>query len=597
MGRAGGTDVGAGGHDAAGADGPDAPVAIVGAGPVGLALALGLARRGVRSVLLERADGPSRHSKAPAVHVRTRQVLREWGADDDVTAAGQVLRRVRLHDADHADHADRADVADGAVGDPGARGTGRALLELDLGVLDDEARDPGLLVLVQSRTEELLLEHVRATGRCDVRHGTELRGLRVADDGVVLEVTGPRGEEEVRARYVVGCDGARSVVREALGLGLTGSTYPLAPLLVDVRVEDARDRLPSPRLHQDGRGVTGAVRLEPGLWRVVRIDRHVGGRADDVTRDDGDDISDADARRHVVEALGPGPVDVTWSSRFRVHRRSAARMRTGPVLLAGDAAHLHSPAGGQGMNAGIHDAHALAWRLAACLGGADEDLLLDSYDTERRALVAGDVTRFTDLLTRAVLLPSPAVRRLAITLVARAVRHRRVARRAARRLAMLDLGYRDGPLVGPGRGAGRLLPDARLDGARAGPDPGRPVGHRAHAPVRLHDVLAGRWALLHLDDGTARPEGLARRDDAPDLPGLLVVTVDARRATATTRTLGCVLGRAPVWALVRPDAHVVGTWRDRAGALAAAARLRGAFVSSARPALRTARRRPAAAPP
>lgn len=499
------------------------PVVVVGAGPVGLALALGLARHGVRSMLVERTAGPSEHSKAPGVHVRTLEVLREWGVDAAVRAAGTLLREVVLHDARD----------------------GRPRLRLDLGILDDEAHDPGLLILPQSHTERLLLDAVRATGRCDVRLSTEVVGLSEGTDRVTVttapSAAGPAGNgkhpahDTVHARYVVGCDGPGSTVRRCLGLALEGHTYPLSPLLADVTVTDDRDRLPWPRLDSSRGGLTGAARLSASTWRIVDIER-TGPHSDE-------DPEDHEVHDRVAAVLGAGDQEVLWSSRFQIHRRAVERMRRGRVLLAGDAAHLHSPAGGQGMNAGIQDAHALAWRLRACLDGGPVDLLLDSYDVERRAVVAGDVSHFTGALTRLVLQAPSSFVRAGLKAGGPALRFRPVARLVARRMGMLDLGYRTGPLVGSGRGAGVRLPDVELV-------------PRDGAPVRLRDVVGGRWALV----GVA-PAGPASAEPADVVRGLKVVWIDGVRLSEPSGRVARLIGRGR-WCLVRPDGHLLASDTD-----------------------------------
>ena len=193
-----------------------APVAIVGAGPVGLSLALGLARRGVRSTVLERKPTTSAHSKAPGIHMRTREILRQWGVEEPFLAEGELLSDFSLHSAH-----------------PGRR----PLLHVDFSCLADDAEQPGMLILEQGRTEALLLEAVRASGWCDVQFGAEVVGLRADRDGVRLTVrhrghaghagdaVEGGGQRAVDASFVVGCDGANSFVRDALALPFEGFTY------------------------------------------------------------------------------------------------------------------------------------------------------------------------------------------------------------------------------------------------------------------------------------------------------------------------------------------------------------------------------------
>jgi 2-polyprenyl-6-methoxyphenol hydroxylase-like FAD-dependent oxidoreductase len=494
---------------------PATPVAIVGAGPVGLALALGLARHGVRSVVFEREATTSEHSKAAGIHIRTREVLRRWGVEDRFLAEGELVARIVLHDV--------------------ARGE-RPLLALDLDDLAAEADRPGLLMLEQRHTERLLLGAVRATDHAEVVFGAEVVDLWQGPNGVELAVdTGDAELRHVSAAYVVGCDGASSFVRDALQLPFEGTTYALRPMLADVAVDDARDRAAWPRLHDGREGLTTGLRLAPGLWRII----HLTTRAPD-----GDEVPDAEVQRRVDTVLGPGPVDVVWSSRFTIHRRSSPRFRVGRVLLAGDAAHVHSPVGGQGMNAGVQDAHDLAWRLAAALDGADADRLLDAYDVERRGVVVGTVSRTTDLATRLVLQAPSVARRGAFALQRAALRIPAVRRRALRRLGMLDLHLPASPLLpADDPAAGARLPDPVVTTPRG-------------STVRLQRLLPVGWALLEVDPDRTGPGVEQQPGAARGLPVEAVLRFGRGGLTDRSGTVARLLHDAEGWILVRPDGHV-----------------------------------------
>lgn len=229
----------------------NAPVAIVGAGPVGLALALGLARLGVRSVVVECKPRTSERSKAPAIQHRTREVFRQWGVEERFVAAGTLRTDLAFHSADSA----------------------RSLASLDFTELSHEADRPGLLVLEQGETERLLLESVRETGLCEVRFGAEAVRLQQELEGAELVYRQDGAEHRLQAAFVAGCDGAGSFVRDALGLPFDGFTYSIRPMLADVRIDDARDRLEWPRVHNGRGGVTAGIRLSEGLWRIIRLER------------------------------------------------------------------------------------------------------------------------------------------------------------------------------------------------------------------------------------------------------------------------------------------------------------------------------------
>lgn len=358
-------------------------------------------------------------------------MLRHWGVEDLFAARGQVLRRAALH---------RADV--------------KPLISVDFGALADDASDPGLLVLEQSVTERLLLDAASETGLCEVRFDAEVTGVDDEGEAVTVTVRGAEGGLRLRAPYVVGCDGASSTVREQIGLDFPGHTYSIRPMLADVRVDEERDSLAWPRACIDRHGMTSALRLSEGLWRIIGL--HGGDEGDE---DPGDD----EVRARTTRVLGSGGAEVVWSSRFRIHRRAAPRFRVGRVLLAGDSAHVHSPVGGLGMNSGIHDAHNLAWKLAHALRGGDQERLLDSYDVERREVVVETVSRNADLATRAFL-QSPMPVRLAAFAVARwATAWPWMAQRVLRGASMIDLRYSSSPVLRGGGAVGMRLPNPALD--------------------------------------------------------------------------------------------------------------------------------------
>jgi 2-polyprenyl-6-methoxyphenol hydroxylase-like FAD-dependent oxidoreductase len=251
------------------------PVAIVGAGPTGLVLALGLARHGVRSVLLERQAGTGAESRAAGIHVRTREILGQWRVEDAVRKAGFLRSSLALHDA----------------------ATGRRLMAIDFSELDDEVDDPGMLFLEQSETERLLLDAVRDSGLCEIRFGSEVVALTHRPKNVELHVRTGAEEQALAADFAVGCDGAGSVVREAVSLPFDGITYSVRPTLADVRVRDERDRLPWPRLCNRKTGLSFTFRLAPHLWRIVALERSEPG---------GDRVDHAWLRDRVRELLGAG---------------------------------------------------------------------------------------------------------------------------------------------------------------------------------------------------------------------------------------------------------------------------------------------------
>jgi 2-polyprenyl-6-methoxyphenol hydroxylase-like FAD-dependent oxidoreductase len=357
----------------------DVAVAIVGAGPTGLALACELRLAGVTCRVLERRTDEPNVTRAFAVHARTLELLDARGLADRLLQRGVPVSRVQPT--------------------PGAT--------LDLTRIG--SRYPMVLIVAQSGTERLLRERAAELG-AEIVHGAEVVGLGQDDDGVRLDVAGASGRHTVRAAYVVGADGAHSEVRGLLGVDFVGTQYETHIILADVPLT----RPPGDALF--GRGNTdGLVLVVPfgdGWFRAIVWDRarEQVGLDEPVTLAE---LRDAFGRI-AGEDFGMG--EPRWRSRFLSERRQAREYRVGRVFLAGDAAHVHSPVGGQGMNTGIQDAMNLGWKLAATLRGWGRPGLLDTYQQERHP-VGASVLAMTDALNKLVLSYSrvgSALRRAAI---------------------------------------------------------------------------------------------------------------------------------------------------------------------------------------
>ena len=323
----------------------DAEVVIAGAGPTGLMLACELHLAGVRPVVLERLAEPTGLSKA----------LTLLGRSVDILDCRGLLSRF----------ADRA-----AAAIPPAAHFG--LIPLDL----DKAGDIGLrgLWIQQAATEQILNDYARELG-VQIRRGHQLTALRQDADGVSVQVTGPHGDHELRARYVVGCDGGASVVRHQAGIDFPGLAPAFLLRLGDVTLEAGLTPADLPGVR---------VRLVPlgsGYYRVITTEPYPPG----LDRDAPMTLDELRASIRRVNGRDLPIGGARWVSRFTDASRQAAQYRAGRVLLAGDAAHIHLPAGGPGLNTGLLDAVNLGWKLAAEVNGWAPPGLLDSYHTERHA--------------------------------------------------------------------------------------------------------------------------------------------------------------------------------------------------------------------
>jgi 2-polyprenyl-6-methoxyphenol hydroxylase-like FAD-dependent oxidoreductase len=355
-------------------------VVIVGAGPTGLTLAGILARERVPFVLVDRLAEGSNTSRAAVVHARTLEVLEELEVTDRLRAGGLVVPRFTLRDRD------------------------RVLLTIRFDGLS--TRYPYTLMIPQNATEAILLARLREMGG-DVLRPHEVTDVRQDADGVSATVSVDGGSRTIRGRYLVGADGMHSVVRERAGVGFTGGTYEQSFALADVRMSW---RIPGDEvmLFLSPDGLVVVAPLPGGRHRIV------------ATMDDAPEHPDIADVQRLLDTRGPvaGAArveEIAWSSRFRVHHRIVDRYRAGRILLAGDAAHVHSPAGGQGMNTGIQDAVALGRALTAVVRGANASRL-DEYDRVRRP-VAQRVVAFTDRMTRMATLRTPRARAIRNTVV------------------------------------------------------------------------------------------------------------------------------------------------------------------------------------
>ena len=340
----------------------EAQVVVVGGGPTGLVLTAALRQAGHDVLTVDKQEEGANASRAAAIHAKTLEVLRELDVTDRLIAEGVVVPTFTFRDRD------------------------RILTRLDFSSLPTPY--PFVLTLQQYRTEKILTERMHTLGG-QVMRPYSVAGVCIDDDGVDVEVDGPDGREVVHARYVVGADGVSSVVRQSAKIDYAGGTYDQSFTLADARIEwplafDEVQNFFSPA------GIVVSGPLPDNQRRVL------------ATVDNAPEVIDIDFVQHILDERGPTGArvkELTWTSQFHVHHRIASTFHHGPVFLAGDAAHAHSPAGGQGMNLGIQDAVDLAHTLSASLKGA-KDADLDGYEKRRRPIARATVT-FTNFMTRA----------------------------------------------------------------------------------------------------------------------------------------------------------------------------------------------------
>jgi NADPH-dependent dioxygenase len=495
----------------------DAPldVLVAGAGPVGLTAALELVRRGVRVRVIDAAPGPATTSRAIATHPRTLETYDQMGIVDEMIARGLVVQAFTMFS------------------------NGSRLIRLDADYTASPTQFPFTVAIDQVFTEAVLREALSGAG-VEVEWNTALAGFTETDGGVTVRTA---DGTDIAASWLIGCDGGHSTVRKLLGLPLVGDANETW-LIADSHVDTDLPRNSIYWIHTSSGTLMMAPLPGDRRWRMLdTVEVDYDGDAAAIAARFTRKLSAGTGQK--VEVEPPG-----WVSVFTAQQRMVPSMQHGRVFVAGDAAHVHSPASGQGMNTGIQEAYNLAWKLAMVIHGEAEPALLETYTAERvpigRQLLGStkNATRMVALKNRMASIMLPIVFGVMRRVPPMRVRAQRTA---LGQVSGLNLGYPDGPLT-TGRGAARPAPGERvrritIDGAAPG---------WRELRTELRDT---RWTLLVFDDGT---DATAREATAAARSWLSVRVVGAFADLADPgdelRT--ALDGQPGGWILIRPDGYV-----------------------------------------
>ena len=496
----------------------DTDVLIVGGGPTGLMLANQLARRGVRVLIIDRHSGPAQQSRAMAVHARTLEIYAQLGIAERALELGR-----------------RGNGANMWSG-------GRLRARIPLGEIGQSMSPyPFVLMLGQDDNERIMGARLREFGIA-VQWNTELVSLEQSPDRVTATIRQPDGTTRtVTAAYVGGCDGGRSSVRELSGITFPGAPYEHVFFVADTEAVGPMvpDEL-NVYLWRDGFHLFFPMRGKD-RWRVIGIlPERLRGK---------DGLAFDELIPAIRQEAGADLTftECSWFSTYRIHHRTAERFRDGRCFLLGDAAHVHSPAGGQGMNTGLQDAYNLAWKLALVVQGRADEALLDSYEEERMP-VARRLLRSTDRAFALIVSESwfAGIFRTQIMarIAARAMTIERIRKFAFRTISQIGIRYRESPLSQTMDSVSKNAPQA---GDRF---PWVKLRLRANGPVQdLYKALDDtHFHLLVIGQEAPSKESLAHRD---------LLRVHVGPDDAHNRDELAQLGIAgPAFYLLRPDGHV-----------------------------------------
>jgi 2-polyprenyl-6-methoxyphenol hydroxylase-like FAD-dependent oxidoreductase len=399
-------------------------VLIVGAGPVGLFLANECARRGLDYRIIETRSSQSEHSKALAIFPRTLEIFDMAGV---VTPFFKLANRVTS---------------------VSVVTNGHKLAHMRFA--PKESPYPFIAMVPQDVTERLLVEHLQRSGGA-VEYNTTFVAAVEQNDAVDVIMEKPGQALKLRASFVIGCDGAHSAVRHLLNLPFEGAEYHDSFILADV---ESNESLPADELQlcPSELGPVAIFPMSATRRRIVAVVDKMEG-----------DAPSLELVRKVIAERAPSGFEahaLHWSSYFRIHHRQAARLRVGRMFIAGDAAHIHSPFGGQGMNTGLHDIWNLVWKLDLVLRGRGTEELLESYTAERRPVIK-QVIETTDFLTKAMGTPSKLAQNLRNAVIPMVSRLAPFQHAFVQRLSELGISYEGSPIV---EGAGKRYLDESMRG-------------------------------------------------------------------------------------------------------------------------------------
>lgn len=492
-------------------------VLIVGAGPTGLMLANQLARRGIRFEIIDRHSGPAQQTRAMAVHARTLEIYSRMGLSDRALELGQ--------------RGDGANVW--------ANGKWRARIPLrDMG--ESLSPFPFVLMLGQDDNERIMGEKLREQG-FDVQWNTELVSFKQGADGVSATLKQPDGSTRtVSAAYIAGCDGGRSTVREISGIQFPGAPYEHTFFVADTEATGAmvQNEL-NVYLWKDGFHLFFPMRGRD-RWRVIGIlPRNLRERRD---------VTFEELLPFIAQEAGANLAfkSCSWFSTYRIFHRCVEHFRDRRAFLAGDAAHVHSPMGGQGMNTGLQDAYNLAWKLGMVLSGRADQKLLDTYEAERKPVAHG-LLESTDRAFTLVVSDSWIAglfrTRIASRIAATVMKFSKARAAAFRTVSQIGISY----------------PESALSQSSSPPPAGAPQSgdrfpwlHLRFADGQGSEDVFERFGDMQFNLLVVGQDASASISELPGILKIHTVRVDGENA----KELAKVAIRAPVCYLLRPDGHI-----------------------------------------